>query len=163
MTTDTANKVRRIADVLNETAMGDVVTFNDLTLAIGEDIMNQRFLIYRAQNVAATETGAQFKTIHKTGYQRLHSNELVKIGQSARHRIKNTAKRANSGISAGLRVANDLSPSEMNAILREQTVLGLHEHLAMDKNMPEVPEEEKRPLTPGQAAAIMLAKMGMTK
>lgn len=160
MTTETANLIARLVDRLGEVSMGELVTLDHLSAAIGQNVKQVRYLIYRALDAIEKQSGAKFKTVYNVGYQRLKNDELIKIGQTARRRVRGVAKRANKGMDAAMRVANDLTPEQTNALLREQSSLGLIEHFSRDKNLPKIDMTEKRPLTPGQATRQFLEDVG---
>jgi hypothetical protein len=164
VTTDSENYVLRLLDCFQACASGDIVTFDMLSDAIGMNVRDNRYryLVAQAKGRAGKE-GIQFKSVRGQGYQRLKSAELVKIGQSARKRVRGIASRASKSIDAGVKIANDLQPDQLNVLLREQSVLGLISVVAREKNLPVVPPEEIRPLTPGQTARAFLKAIGQDK
>lgn len=162
MTTEIPVMVRRLADRFKLARPDDLVTYDDLSMAIGQDVLAVRHYIYAAMELANREVGATFKTVHKQGYQRLRTDELTAIGQSIRKKVRRQTRRGNKQINAALRHANDVTPEQHRAILREQSVLGLLEDVARDKSLPQM-ENEVQPLTPAQTARQFLERMGVVK
>ena len=153
---------RRIADALAAVSRGDTITLAAITNAIGRDIHRCRHLLYSAFRLVERENGAVFATERGQGYRRLKPEEIITIGQTARARIRGTARRGARSIAAGVSGANDIAAPVQRAILAEQTALGLLEHMARDKNLPTVPETENRPLPVAVAAKEFLRAIGGT-
>ena len=110
----------------------------------------------------AHERQRRIATERGQGYRRLKPEEIITIGQTARARIRGTARRGARSIAAGVSGANDIAAPVQRAILAEQTALGLLEHMARDKNLPTVPETENRPLPVAVAAKEFLRSIGGT-
>ncbi len=151
---------RRIADTLAATRVGETITLDHLTREIRRDIRRNRHIIYGAMRVVEREVGAVFACERGIGYRRLKANELALIGQTARARIRRTARRGAKTIAAGSVFANDLSNQERRKILAEQSSLGVLEHLARDKSLPDVAPTETRPLSIVATAQAFLAAIG---
>jgi hypothetical protein len=122
-----------------------------------------RTLIYRALSLTAVETGAVFKNVNRVGFRRLHPTELPRVGQTARTRIRRQAGRSSKLLSMGSRLVNEMPPDVQQAILREQSVLGLIQTLAQDRNLPTMPQDQVRPLTAAQTAGRFLEGIGATR
>ncbi len=160
--TDISADTRRLADLLAEVPRSGVITFGTMSGAIGRDVLEFRHLIYGALRVAEREFGAVFASERGTGYRRLPPDEIVRIGQTARARIRRTARSGARSLTAGMTGANDIDPAMRRRILSEQTTLGLLEHIARDKNLAPVPEHENRPLPLAVAAKEFLRMIGAT-
>jgi hypothetical protein len=161
LATDLSADTRRLADALATAARGEIVTYKQLSEAIGRDIMGCRWLLYSALHVIERESGAVFATERRIGYRRLAPEEIVKIGQTARAHIRRTARAGARTISAGVAGANDLTPEMARQILAEQSALGLLEHVARDRNLPAVAETETRPLSVAATAREFFKRMGI--
>lgn len=158
--TDMSADTRRIADTLSEVPRGETIAWDQLSGIISRDILLSRHILYSAMRVAERESGAIFASERGKGYRRLAPDEIVKIGQTARRRIRSMARHGARTINAGTAGANDLSAEMTRAILSEQSALGLLEHLARDKSLPVVPEGDTRPLPVAQAAQEFLRIIG---
>ena len=151
---------RRIADLLNEVPRGDSITLDAISKAIDRDIRRCRYLLYSALRVVERESGAVFATERGSGYRRLAPEEIVKIGQTARARIRGWARRGSRTIAAGIAGANDMAPDTARKIMAEQSALGLLEHIARDRSLPKVNEDENRPLSVAATAKEFLRSIG---
>jgi hypothetical protein len=156
-------ETRRLADFLCATPRGEMVTFNAMTNVIGRDIQAHRWILYRAMRVAERESGAAFACIRGQGYRRLNVNELAKVGETARSRIRSTARRGNRTITTALKGENGIEPGDLRKILAEQSVLGMLEYLTADKALPVIPETDTRPLPVAVVARDFLARMTKEK
>jgi hypothetical protein len=159
---DNQHIIRRLADTLQHASYAELVTYDDLSEAIGQDVRLQpvRLLIYPALTLTADETGAVFKNVSKKGYRRMHPTELPKLGRAARSRIRRQAGRSTKFIAMGSGRLNDIPPDAQQAILRELSVLGLIQTLAQDRNLPTVEDGEVRPMTAAQTAQQFLDGIG---
>jgi hypothetical protein len=153
---------RILADVLLACPFGETIKFDELSKAIGRDIQVCRHLLYRAIYIVERDNGAVFASIRRVGYKRVVPDDLHKIGQTARARIRSQARRGFRTISNGIAKANDISPPALREALREQSILGLVEHTAKDRNRPDVAEGATRPLPVAEVAREFLKKMGAT-
>jgi hypothetical protein len=151
---------RILADLLAACPFGETLTFDDFSKAIGRNINVCRYLLYRAIFVVERENGAVFASVRRVGYKRVVPDDLHKIGQTARARIRSQARRGFRTISNGLAKANDISPPALREALREQSILGLIEHTAKDRSKPDVAEGATHPLPVAEVARDFLRKMG---
>lgn len=142
-TTQNAADVQALADMLASTPIGAVVTYSDLSDAIGRDVLRVRHLLHAARIRARKDTGAVFSPVTRVGLRRLTAEEAHTIGSTARQRVRRTSKRALVAMAAVLARANDLPPDVMRRATAEISALGLLEHLAADRNQPPPPEEPK--------------------
>jgi hypothetical protein len=160
LTLDLHEDTRRIVEVLTACPVGEHVTLDQLSATIGRDIRLCRYYIYSAMRVVQRDHGFVFATEWRKGYRRLNANELDKIGQSARARIRSHARRGVKTIAAGLAGANDIDPAAHRRALSEQTALGLLEHISRDKNLPTIAETDTRPLPVAIAAREFMKRIG---
>jgi hypothetical protein len=127
-------ETRTIADRLNATEVGGIVSFAEMSAAIGRNILSRRHVIYSAMRLAEKESGAIFATIRGQGYKRLAASEVVEIvGSSARAHIRRTARRSAKTLNEGTRRHNNLPPEMQRKVASEMSVLGLIEHISRDK------------------------------
>lgn len=157
---DIHQDTRRIADALAAVPPGTLISLDAISAVIERDIRRARWYLYSAMHIAERESGAVFATERGMGYRRLIADEIVKIGQTSRARIRRQARRGNRSISAGVAGVNDLKPETLRRILAEQSSLGLLEHIARDKNLPTVSEQDIRPLPVASAAKEFLRIIG---
>lgn len=148
--------------VLSNAPRGEIIPMKAFSDAIGRDINRCRHLLYSAIRVIERNEGAVFACIRKEGYRRMASSEIAKIGQTARSRIRRTARRGQKSIAAGIAGANDLTNEARVKLLQEQSALGLLEHLARDRSLPQIPEQVTRPLPVAQTAREFLKAIGAT-
>ena len=87
-----STETRALADRLMQAAVGDVVTYSDLSAALGADVHRRRYLLMQAIKAANAETGALFASVRRIGYQRLAANEAHIVGAAARRRIRSTTR-----------------------------------------------------------------------
>lgn len=151
---------RIIADALNQLPRGELITTTAISDLIGRDIRLTVWHLYAAIRIVERETGAVFGCERGKGYRRLKADELVKIGQTARSRIRRTARKGSRSLAAGVMGINDLSPATTRKVLAEQSSLGLLEHLARDRNLPNISESETRPLPVAVTAREFLNAIG---
>ena len=153
-------ETRRIADLLVSASRGQTITFREMSIAIGRDIKTTRHTITRALRVAEREAGAVFAGERGTGYRRLTPQELEQIGKTSRSRIRSTARRGTRAILAGLEGANDIEPDSHRKVLAELSALGLLEHIARNRSVPEVFGDDMKPLTVAETAKAFMTKIG---
>lgn len=158
--TDLSADARRCADLLAATPRGETVSFATVTATIGRDINRCRHVLHTALRVAERETGACFASVRGVGYRRLAPEEIVKVGQTARARIRGYARRGRRTIQAGLAGANDLTPETQRQTAAELSSLGLLEHIARDRSLPAISETDVRPLTVADTAKAFMEKIG---
>ena len=158
--TDIHADTRRIADLLAVLPRGELITLAQISAAIDRDIRLNRGYLYSAMKIVEREMGAVFACERGKGYRRLASDEIIKIGQTSRARIRRQARRGIRSMSAGVGGANDIEPDMARRILAEQSALGLLEHIARDKNLPKVPEKDTRPLPVATTARAFLRAIG---
>lgn len=153
----------RLSEVLVAVPQGETVTLKALSRAIGRDVTRCRSLLYSAMKRVERESGVVFACVRTVGYRRLTSTELVKIGQTARSKIRRTARKGAKTIKYGAEKANDISDQDRLRLLSEQSALGLLEHMARDKFLPEVPKDEMKPLPIAVTARAFLESIGAIK
>ena len=149
-----------LISVLQSAPHGEVIPLARFSTAIGRDIRQCRHLLYSAIRVMERDHCAVFASVRGEGYRRMASDEIVKIGQTARSRIRRTARRGSKSIAAGMAGANDLSNEARIKLLAEQSALGVLEHLARDKSLPTMPQDATRPLPVAVSAREFLKAIG---
>lgn len=158
--TDMSAETRALADLLNAVPRGQIMSLGAIERATGKTIERCRSTLYSAMRVAERETGAVFACERRAGYRRLTPEEIVRIGQTARARIRGTARRGARSIAAGIAGANEIEPAAYRKILAEQSSLGLLEQIARDKNIVQVPEATDKPLPVALAGQEFLRIIG---
>jgi hypothetical protein len=153
---DTNTDARILADLLKVCPFGETVTWADMSSVLGRDAREYRWRLYAAFRLTQREDGAVFSRIQGIGYRRLSPGEIHLIGQTARTRIRNTARRGSRALVAGAKGCN-LSEDEQKAVSREQAALGIFEHLARDRNLSAEPAKAE-PYS--VSAKKMLAALG---
>lgn len=158
--TDLHADTLRLIDTLAVAPKGEVVTLARLSDSIGRDIRHCRHLLYSALRVLERDKGVAFACVRGSGYRQLASDEIVKIGQTARSRIRHTARRSVKTMGAAIAGANDITDKMRREILAEQSVLSMMEHLSRERNLPVVPEQDTRPLPVAIVARQFLQSIG---
>lgn len=158
--TDLHAETLRIIDTLKAVPRGGTISLATISAAIGRDVGTCRHYLYSAFKHVEAENGAVFASVRGIGYRRMQPDEIVKIGQTARSRIRRTARRGIKSMTAGIAGANDLSDIDKRKVLAEQSSLGLLEHIARERSLPTVPPTETRPLPVATTARAFLEAIG---
>tara|TARA_R110000868_G_scaffold134251_1_gene346161 strand:- start:153 stop:644 length:492 start_codon:yes stop_codon:yes gene_type:complete len=158
--TDLHADTRRIIDLLASEPRGNTITLGAISKSIGRDIGRCRHLLYSAIRVIERDNGLVFSCIRGKGYKVMPSEDISRVGQTARARIRRTARRSIRTLEAGLAGANDISNEAKKKVLAEQSALALVEHLTREKNLPVMPESETRPLPAATTAKAFLQAIG---
>lgn len=148
-----------IAARLREAAVGETVSYDELSAAIGRDIRKRRHLLYAGMRAVERETGAVFGTERGVGVRRLPTDEASKIGAHARKRIRRAAHRAAGRIDRAVKRANDLPDDVARKSYGEIATLRLLEHLSSDKAQPKQEKAPDRPEPVAVTAARMFDRM----
>ena len=141
--TDISPEIKAISRLLLDCPIGGVVTIDQLSSAIGQDIRNVRYLIYNAMGVVLDETGAVFSSVRKVGYQRLTSEEVKDIGAHCRSRIRSTARIGQRRMKKATAKSNSMTPDDRREVMRECGILGMLEHMSRDKSKEAVKQQEE--------------------
>lgn len=150
-------EVKILAEVMMETPIGAIVTYESMSKKIGRDVrIKDRHKILLAKQAALNDVGAAFETIHRIGYRRLPGNELTKIGQSASASIRKKGKKAIKTMVKSLASANDVAPEVFRKMLSQQSALGLIVELSRERNLPLMREEATAPLPYAVTAKMFL-------
>jgi len=152
----------RLIDTLRAVPISGTITLSELTRAIGRDIRQCRHLLYSAIKHTEAQDGAVYLCVRGKGYRRVPAEEIVKVGQTARGRIRRTARRGLKTMAAGFAGANDMPNDVKLRILAEQSSLSLLEHISRERSLPKLPETETRPLTITDTARAFLETIGAT-
>lgn len=138
-----STEARTIADLLSAAAVGATVSYADMSRALGVPIQQKRYILLRALAVANRESGAIYGAVRGVGYQRLAPQDAHILGAHARGRIRSTAKRAATHMTAALATANDLPDAAKRKAFAEINALSLLRHLASDKKVEAAAGEPK--------------------
>jgi hypothetical protein len=136
-------EARALVDLFTAASVGAVVTYADMSAAIGRDIHARRHLIPRAMTLAAKEAGAIFGSVRGVGYQRLAATDAHMLGAHTRGRIRRSAKRTADAITAAVSAANDMPDEARRRAFAEVNAMGLIRHLATDKAVSATTAEPK--------------------
>lgn len=161
-TSELAIETRAIADRLLATPIGEQVTFDQLSEAIGRNVRSKRYLIERARDLALKEAGAGFDSVRGIGYVRQPGSAAHKAGAHARKRIRSTASRGAKRVMLMADATNDISDSDRLKAVAEATNLRLVRLVASDKARAALPEIHDRPQPVGMALKAMMEKFGVT-
>lgn len=84
---------KTIADMMISTPVGEVLTYEAMSKAIGRNVLGQRRSIRSAINFCITEHRSVFAVVTGVGYRRLNDSEAVSTGESYIKRIRRAAMR----------------------------------------------------------------------
>lgn len=115
---------RTVYERLIQTAIGETVTYDELTALIGRDIRSPRAMgrLTTARRAVLHENNIVFGVIQKIGLKRLDDIEIVATGQQSVNRIKNLARRCVERLTIGVREFDKL-PNE--AKVRHNTYVSM--------------------------------------
>jgi hypothetical protein len=85
--------VKILCDILLAAKIGDVVTYDTISDAIGRDITQFRYIAASAIRSVQNSHQFVFSCIPKVGYKRLNNSEIVGKGEQFIKHIKRTSKR----------------------------------------------------------------------
>lgn len=86
---------RMIYERLEKAAVGEVVTYAELTALIGSDVQTSaRGYMDTARRIAHRDKNMVFASVHGVGLKRLDDMEKVKTGEGYLNKIRRTARRA---------------------------------------------------------------------
>jgi hypothetical protein len=132
--TELSAETRAVLDVMLECPIGETVTLDAMSAAIGRDIRKRRHIIVAARRVAEREAGAVFASVRGVGYRRLDAERTVAVvAPTARKHIARTARRTSRAISTAIEKANDLSMDVRRRAVHELGILGIIEHAARER------------------------------
>jgi hypothetical protein len=146
--------VRILADAFLATPVGEMITFSQMSEALGADIDARRYLVQRAIQTASKESGAIFSSIRSVGYKRLPAEEIPAVGAHSRNRIRRITKRAASMLTRAMERANDMSDDDRRKTLSEISTLQMVNFLSSDRAIKNVTPSDKP-----QPVAVVLRAM----
>lgn len=155
----TNTDVRVLVDLLLSASIGDVVTYEAMSAAIGSPVKRRAWLIPRAVKQANKEAGALFGTVINAGQKRLPATDAHVVGHTARRKVRRTSRRAKEMIGRSMEVANDIPNDAKRKAYAELNVLGLIEHISRDQRIEAVIEENK-PLPVAKTMRLMMEQLG---
>ena len=151
-----------IARVLSTLAVGDEVSYHELSAAIGRDVQTiARAAMERARYRLERDERRVFGVMFGIGLRRLDDREIVATSDRARAHIRRTSRRA----------ARTVLCSDYAALTREDqtkhntalSVFGILEQLAHDRSYRRIEQGVKKSgsvLTDAKAAALALKDVG---
>lgn len=152
-----------IARVFASCSIGELVTFDQISDAVGWNILKRRYMIYAAKELAAKEHGASFETVRGSGFRRVPGREGI-VGEFTTRmaQTRRGQRKTSRHIGYVVERTNDLDPETLRLAARYRSVLGLIEHIATPRNQPDVANEGDGavPMSPVQTAAAFMRKMG---
>lgn len=85
---------KTLAAILNDAAVGDVVTYSTLTRAIGRDVQGvARGCLDMARTIAQRDNKIIFDAVRNMGLRRLSDSQIVDLGDKTRDTIRRASKR----------------------------------------------------------------------
>lgn len=134
---------RSVADVLMNCAVGETVTYSDMSKSIGRDVRRVRHIVYTAMKIANEEAGAIFDTLRGIGYVRRAPADADKKGSHARKHVRRVMRAtAKTMINASKR-ANDMPASARRAVNAEIAAAQLIAHVSRDRSVASMGDEDR--------------------
>lgn len=133
-TPDFARSTQTLAliEVLQAASIGSVVTYGQLTKAIGEDVQTGgRHYLYSAMKAVQAD-GLSFGTVRGQGVKRLTAEEIPAIGDAALLHIRRSSRRARKRMSV-VNTMNDAPNDVRVKINATASLLGAIEHFSTAK------------------------------
>lgn len=124
--------LQALASVLDRLAVGDVVTYVELSAAIGRDIQKHRYLLDKAQDRLLKQRKV-FGCVHHLGMKRLSDAEIVEHSFYAFRRIRRMARKSATRLTSV--EWSDLAEKDKQRHNLHLSVLGAITHAATPKNM----------------------------
>jgi hypothetical protein len=158
--TELSADTRAIADLLLACPIGDTVSLDAMSAAIGRDIRKHRHIIATARRFVEREAGAVFANVRGIGYQRLDAERTVAVvAPAARKHIARSARRASRSIDAAIRRVNYLPEEVQRRAVHELGVLGIIEHAARERTPKLTNDAPTKPEPVAVVAQRWLARM----
>lgn len=154
-----SHDVRAIVERLKAVPIGEIITKDQISAALGRDINRYYWLLLSARKVVNDELGLVFETLPRVGFRHLPANETHKVGDTSRGRIRRIAKNANRVITNRMRTANDISNDERLRLIAEQSTLGLLEQASRDKALVKPEPDAVQPTSYAVAAKALLTHL----
>jgi hypothetical protein len=143
------------------TPVGEVITFFELSKALGANVKARQYLIHGAIKLASKEAGAIFTSVRSVGYKRLPAEAAAAVGSHARNRVRSTARKASGIITRAVERANDMSDEARRKAMTEVSALQLLNTLAADRTVKAVQPTDK-PQPVAMTLRSMAASLGIT-
>lgn len=87
-----------LADLLRNAEVGQVVTYEEMSEAIGREVTQDRSAIYTARAIVQREDRMIFDCVMKVGVKRLADADIVNLGDRARARVRKIASSVTKAI-----------------------------------------------------------------
>lgn len=89
--------IEKLADMLAEISIGNILTYKDANAATDRDIQHKhRYLMEAAREQAEKQLGCIFECVREVGFKRLAAEECPEVGLTALRGIRRKAKRGMS-------------------------------------------------------------------
>ena len=119
--------------LLGDASPGALVTYREMSDAIGLDIQSHYWPAFQAKRRLAKLEGKVFMTERNVGLRRITTDQLPEFGRVHRHAIGRRARRTAAAIGSALSMANDVSPVTMRKATAEISALRLIAYVTADK------------------------------
>lgn len=121
-----------LADLMREVVVGDTLSYQTMSTAIGRDVTSAPGLLRTARSIVQREDRIVFDCIVRTGLKRLADTEIVSLGDRARQRVRRIARRTSQAITCVNydTMARDVQVKHNTAL----SMLGVMHELATEKS-----------------------------
>lgn len=82
-----------LVDLLRKVGVGEEITYETMTEAVGRDVQKDRGSLFTARNRLMRDEGICFCAVQNVGLRRLGDNEKVKVAGTYIDKIRRTSKR----------------------------------------------------------------------
>lgn len=149
-----------LASMLAECQVGDVVTYDALTAAIGRDVTGpQRHVLETARRLVMRERRMVFDCVQKVGLKRLSDTEIVALSDRTRDHLRRATRRTVKKLTC---VDYDAMPREQqtkhNAAI---SMLGVIAELSTEKSLERLSVQIEKTGTDLPIAKASIAALGL--
>ncbi len=111
---------KKLAGLMVKVSVGATLTYEDMSEALGRDVLQDRSIIATARAIVQRENQFVFDTVYKVGIKRLNDVEIVSLGDQALSKVRRISRKTSQKITC---VAYDAMPRE--AQVRHNTALSM--------------------------------------
>ncbi len=137
-TTQIAIQTKALADLLETVSIGDIVTFDDMSKVLGQDVRKIRYVLENARTKILAENGLRFDSVYKIGLKRMNIEDAIGVSDRNIKKIRRTARLASKRVNQQLSRANAVDDATRFALNARLSLFGTIETLASQKTVREV-------------------------
>jgi hypothetical protein len=146
-TSHNAPIIRKIADALLSTSIGETITYAALDRAAGVSVQARNYLLQAAMRLVNKESGVWFGNVRGVGYVRHTQGEVGADIDQGLLRVRRIARRKMERSANAVKYGNDISDEQLRTIYSRQAAIGLIQHMTYQRNLPVIPPGTAPPPT----------------